>query len=393
MMATKTYSIDPGVIATASTAGAPAFHLSSDQWTAIQTYVRNALALPTTLDQFKNLLGTGAPADLSDFTKLVTLWSQMNTSCANWQSTIFPNTVSLSSDIYEYGSNKAPVYYNAIIAEANVLIAHPDSTDPANQQAAAALKAILDVLQKYATDSQAKAKAVSDSIQAFATEMQGFQTTLSGPDGKGGYQKYYNDEYGSESQEQKSLNDQIAQARDNLAIDQAQYNHDKIVACTTPTYAWIWPVGTIAAAIVAGIYGHKALEDLDNINADNDTINTLSAEIAADANMINALTLANSSIGGMVTAINNALPVVQAIEGAWGSIKDDLGDIATMIDTIMNLGVTSAITAWANVAELANNYRLYAYIGNAPSSVVSMEHWRVKSLIASPAARTGVRAA
>lgn len=389
-MATQTYNIGPSQIAQPGTSGGPAFQLASDKWLAIQTYVNDARGLPTTETEFRNLLGSGAPADLSDFTKLITLYGQMNTGATTWKQTTFPSTVSLASDVYDYGVNKAPIYYNAIIKEANALIANPN-----DQQAAAALKAILDVLQQYATASQTKAKAASDAIKTFSNEMQGYQTTLQGTDGKGGYFKYYNDEYGSTSADQKNLNDEIASERLALAGDQAQYQHDVTVAATTPTYGWFWPFGTIAAAIVAGIYGHKAVEDLDNIRADQDKINQLAAEIAADANMINALNLANSGINGIVDALDKALPVVEAIEGAWGGIADDLGAIATLIDTeirnvppiIMNLGVSDAITSWYNVAQAANAYRQNAYITSAPGTVVSMEQWRVQNLVASPATR------
>jgi len=405
-----TYSIAPGVIATPGSTGGPAFHLSTDQWTAVQVYVNDALALPITEVEFRNHLGNGAPASLSDFTQLITLYGQMNAACVTWKQTTFPATISLAGDVYEYGSTKASIYYNAILAEANALIANPD-----DQHAAQALAAILKVLQGYANASQVKAQAAMTQINALITEMQDAQIQLIGPDGVSGLKKYYNDRYGAASTQQQNLNDAIAAARLALAADQAQYTHDCLVAETTPTYGWVWPFGTIAAAIVAGIYGHKAVEDLDNIHDDNDQIQRLTDDIAALANMINALNLAISGIGGIVPALQAALPVVEAIEGAWGSIADRIGAIATLITTqisdvppiIMDLGVIDAIGEWEDVAKLADAYRLNAYIdvsatplapaagttpARAAASMVSMEQWRVGSLTASPGARLAAAA-
>ena len=80
------------------------------------------------------------------------------------------------------------------------------------------------------------------------------------------------------------------------------------------------PEGTIAAAIVAGIYGHKAVEKLDDIKNDQDNIDRLTADLAADANMINAINLATYGITGISTALAAALPVVQKIQGIWQGI-------------------------------------------------------------------------
>lgn len=51
---------------------------------------------------------------------------------------------------------------------------------------------------------------------------------------------------------------------DNAHKDNANkdYEHYCTIAGTTPTYAWIWPFGTIAAGSVAGIYGAKATQGL-----------------------------------------------------------------------------------------------------------------------------------
>lgn len=385
-MANATYSIGPGELADAGTQGGPAFALSKTEWIAIQTYVNDGLSLPTTLAQFKNSLGSGAPSDLSDFQQLITAYAAINGHCTTWQQTTYPTTVSLASDVYDYGTNKVPVYYPAILKEAQILV-----NDPTNQDAAAALKAILDNLQGQAQKYQQRAQAAFQAAKQFADDTQADENTLIGPQANAGLKKYYNDKYGATSQDVTNLTADLAAQRVALAGDQAEYRQDVIIAATTPTYAWIFPYGTIAAAIVAGIYGHKAVEALDAVHADQAKIDTLNAELAADANLINAINLATNGISGIVLALQAALPVLQKIEGIWGAIADDIGSIVSLIDTdirqvppiIMNLGVDEATKAWYNVAQAANQYRVNAYVTVSGGPQASMEAWKLTAHLAS----------
>jgi hypothetical protein len=222
--------------------------------------------------------------------------------------------------------------------------------------------------------------------------MQADQNTLVGTPAAPGLQQYYTAKYGQTSAQVAQFNQELAAYRLALSGDQAEYRHDCIVAETSPSYAWVWPFGTIAAAIVAGEYGHKAVEALGRIHDDEGNIARVSAELAADANLISALTLATSGIGNISAALADALPAVQKIQGVWQAMSDDITAIVTMIDhdirkvppIIMNLGVSEAVTAWSNVAQAANAYRVNAYVTNSGGAVASMEAWKVRNLMASP---------
>ena len=148
--------------------------MSKPEWLAIQTYVNDGLSLPITMDQFKASLGSGAPLDMSDFNQLIAAYVTLNGHCTTWQTTTYPYTVSLASDIYDYGTNKVPVYYPAILTEANKLVAYFD-----DQQAAAALAAILDNLQKTASGYSTKAKKASDDVKTFGNRCRPTRTPWS----------------------------------------------------------------------------------------------------------------------------------------------------------------------------------------------------------------------
>ncbi len=306
-----TLNIGPSSIAEAGTPSGPAFTMSRSDWITIQTYCTDAKALPTTDTSFRNSLGPGAPSDLSDFEALITAYVAINTHVDFWTKTAYPESVALASAIYEYGKDKAPVFYPPILKEAKIL-----EDNPNDEKAKAALKAILDNLQKDARDKEAKAKAVADQITKFADDTQSDLSTLVGPDGKAGLVKYYNDKYGKASADVVELGQEIDAQRLLLKAANDEYNHDVVVAATTPSYAWVWPAGTIAAAVVAGIYGHRAVEALDRARAAQDKINKLTADLAADANLMVAINSAEHGMTTIIQAISAALPVIQKIQAS-----------------------------------------------------------------------------
>lgn len=360
-------NIGPGDLQTGATSP---FLLSSADWYSIQTYVFDALQLPTTLEGLRTYVKAEASFDMTPFQPLVDAYTLMNAHCKSWQDTTFPASVSLADDIVHYNT-KVPIYYGAINTIAQKLV-----TNPNDQQAQAQLVAVLNNLSQQATTYQQNAQHVSELITQFSVDSANDQNTLGGTDGTGGLVKKYNDEYGAQSDQVKELQKQLAAQRLSLKAANDAYDHDMVVAATTPTYGWIWPIGTIAAAIVAGIYGKKATDDLANARAAQDQINTLGGEIARDANLMNAITFAEQGMGAILQALTRALPVIKKIQGAWGAISSDLSNVSTIITNdiqkampiLMSLGVDEAISQWQTLSDEANGYRVNAYVTIAPNA-------------------------
>ena len=362
----KAPNLGPGAIATPGTAGGPGFALSVTNWIAIQKYVLDGLALPTTNDKFKDWLGKGAPSDLSDFKPLMDCFTQIQGQCKTWQDDVYPASVSLASDVYDYGMHKAPSLFPPINDLANKL-----SKNSGDADAQAKLKALLQSLTQDAQTRAGKATDVKTRIKKFADDTLTSKSTLSGtPDKPGGLVKRYTDEYGAKSTEVMELNRQIAEQRGILQQETAKYNYDVVVAATTPTYAWVPWIGTIPAVVVAGVYTARALEALGKVNAAKQKINDMSATIAADALLMIGLTGAENGMSGILNDLNAALPIIELLEGVWGGIADDLQNLVKLIDTdiakavpiIMSLGVDEALKAWQDVAAHADAYRTNAYV-------------------------------
>ena len=361
----KAPAIGPGDLSSAGTKGGRPFLLSKSEWLSIQRFVNDGVMLPTDEAKFKASLGSGAQSDLSEFKPLIDVYVDINKNCSNWRDSIFPDSVDLASDIYNYGKNLAPVYYPPISQLADDIDA-----DPTNAKLKTKLKALLTKLSEEAQTRADKAAAVSKKVKDFANDTLDSKNQLVGADGKGGLNKIYDDKFGSASADVISLRSQIDDMNKLLKNLNDEYDHDVVVAATSPTYAWVWPIGTIAAAIVAGIYGDKAVKALDRIKSTQATLETLNSKLAADANLMITINQADIGLDNMVNKISDALPVLQKIQGIWGGLSSDLTAIVNIIDTnidkvipmLKSLGVDAAVKAWGNVANEANDYRVNAYI-------------------------------
>jgi hypothetical protein len=311
-------------------------------------------------------LGLGKDGDVSIFSDLITAYGAIVGHVTTWHDDTFPQTVDLADNIVHYAS-KAKVYYGALNDPISALINNPDDAT-----AKKLIKGITDNLAKDANDYASKATSVQAKITQFANDTASDKSTLDT------LVPAYQKKYGSTSQEVIDLNKEIEAQRLILKSANDEYDHDVVVAATTPTYAWIFPAGTIAAAVVAGVYGDKAVKALDRARAAQEKINTLAEAIARDANLMVSLTSASGQLNDIDSQINSALPVIQKIEGIWKAIGADLtnigniviNDIQKAIPILKNLGVTQAIEAWQQVGVEANNYRVNAFItvSDDPSS-------------------------
>ncbi|MQY29145.1 alpha-xenorhabdolysin family binary toxin subunit A [Nocardia aurantia] len=381
------FDIGPRGLAGASEQGRASFVLSRAEWISIQTYAKEASVLPTTQTEFRNSLGTGAPTDLSDFTKLINAYRAIHGNATRWQDAIYPAAISLASDIHEYGSTMPPVYYPAIKDLADSLVSKPN-----DQHAKAKLAAILDQLKREADSRVQKASDVGRQITEFAKNIESDKTTMLGVDGKSGLVAYYDEKYGATSKAAVDIANKLKKNRDALKAANERYNHDVVVAATTPTYAWLGPAGLVAAAVVAGIYGSDATAALREIDALKEKIKSLEADAAANVILMHAVWSAHNSSTVIGKDLASAMPVIQKIEGVWGAISNDLAAVRTLIDTniekvspiIMDCGVDAAIRDWAAVADEADKFRVNAFVTEQPPTAVdqlTLEAWRLATLI------------
>lgn len=361
--------------------------LAATEFITIQAYVESALALPKSRDDFAKLLGAGAPSDLGDLDPLITVYRSMYDASKKWKDHTFPATVTLASDIYQYGHNTVPTYYGAIESIAETL-----KKDPSDATAKATLKEIATLLRNEARLRAGRASAVHAEVREFSDRSHADLVELVGPNNDGGLRKAYDEKYGKRSDQVRQLVQDIETQRKVFAEMNAAYEHDKVVAATTPTYLVI-PipfVGLIAAAIVAGIFGKRATDALAAANAAQTKINELTDDMAAATKLMASLHLATGTISTIVTALAAALPAIDHIRSVWSAMADDLEAIESGVERqiehvmplILTFGAQGTIRAWEAAAQAADAYRTTAFI-----NVVSLDQYRKEhpEVLADPA--------
>jgi|GEM_PF-1443961 len=374
-MATSTkpaFNAGTGSFTKTNSKGNKAFTMSSASWLTLQTYCNNVNTLPTTLAALKTKMGAGAPADMSDYQKLVDLYANMEAQSSHFTGTLYPSIVNLASDIYHYAES-VPEYYGGLQELIKQLSTVPAPTGDALKQIQTNLVAVLDQLASTIQPFITNAGAAKKDLNKFVTNLNGYLTTLGSntplPDGSG-YWKYYHTEYGANSAQVTQLTQEIATQTANLHHYQNEYNHDVVVAATSATYGWFFPFGTIAAGITAGVYGAKATKAKHAIAATSSLIASLNQQEQADMNLMQDLNLVTTQVQQVHDEGSAALTILEGMEGNWSDIASDLSNLSNLLKTdfegtcgfLLQLDFNSAITDWKNLQQEANVYRTNAFI-------------------------------
>jgi hypothetical protein len=336
------------------------FLLSRAEWLRIQRYVGNAIALPHTETDLRRTLEMPADMKIDEFKALLEGYQAVQPHVTQWRDKTFPNTVALAANISQYGT-KAPISYKAINVAINELL-----VDSENEGAKKKLVAVIQNLSKEAAGYAAKADAAYKEIQKFAQDTAADKTRFDR------LAETYEKKFGANSKKAIELTADIKETRDLVETVTTDYEYNKAVACGTVSYAWIIvpPIGLIAAVIVAGIYGDKAVkakERLDNLKK---KLGELEGDQRFALQLIGIINIARDGLHGIQKDITEALPAIQKIQGVWDAIASDLKHIGEIIATdieeaileIKDLGVELAIAQWQDIKKKADAYRAHAYI-------------------------------
>jgi hypothetical protein len=172
------------------------------------------------------------------------------------------------------------------------------------------------------------------------------------------------------SEQTRRLQEELRDKTEDVARRQALYNHYVTVAATTATYAWIPFFGWIAGASVAGVYGSKAVEEKNAIDANVRRIAEINRMLDGQERRIGLLQRATLGFESMGKTFGRVLPVVQHAQGVWGAIATDLAWLSREIeqstdpglDVLLPLAFETAVQGWSEVAAKADDYLRHAEI-------------------------------
>jgi hypothetical protein len=349
------------------------FFMASAEWQKVQCYVEAGIKLPISGAEAKTKLNI-SDADVEHFNQLWAAYKNVHDHCIDFNTNIFPSTVNLAGDIADYGRHKAPTFYGAIRTILNKI----ESGEMSEARGEAQITAALVNLSADAQARADKAAAAAAQINGFiirTQEDQGVLTPL-----KDGYEKELDGTDGRIAQ----LTKDIQEDKDLIESYNEEYHRDVTIAATSPTYAWaLPPLGLIAAAVVAGVYGQRATEALKRVGEFREKLEKDDKELASKLALSHDLKTCDTSVKGILESLTAALPILEKARGTWEAMSHDIKGVLATISSdikdaptfIQSLGVDEAIQQWADIAVLADNYRANAYV-----TVLSMDE--VKATLA-----------
>ncbi|KAI4522430.1 hypothetical protein EV122DRAFT_267720 [Schizophyllum commune] len=343
--------------------------LQQDNMYAVLQYVWAGVLLPTTPAAFQARLQISSDTMQKLSAVLESLVSQYKTTqghCQPFKDGVYPAIVSIADAVYSYAQNAggtaADSYYANIFSSVRAL---PTTTDPA--QLADLKQTITDLVNiqvKNIAGIQSQAALVLSDLTSFqnlcmqdAKDLQTCHTAVT-------------DALSTEVGDLNDLEVDLANNRTLLKSEQAAYLHDKIVACTTITYAWIPVVGIIAASIVAGIYGSAAAKMASAIDGTKSDITDEEGKITDEKALIGDVKSIDADLSDFLTALAGAVTALQGMMGTWGAISKDLTSLQTMVDqdirtavgVVANIEDNKLIAKWNALAAAVDKYRQAAYI-------------------------------
>lgn len=379
----RRYSISPGAIASSSlpkrgkalwsfendnnspdwSTSSP-FAMSATEWLEIQLYVEKGLSLPDTAYKLAHRLNMPSSTNLSAYADLITIYHEINIHVTEWKNNIFPESVSMANDVYKY-SLKVREYYEQILYLADFL-----SRVPRDKAAKHLLVKHLRELSQTVRVYQARGRSVAENIKKFADQTLMDNINLNGADGKSGLMGAYRNRYRDAAERVDLIKKNLANDYQLINELNREYNYYVVEKAKIPYYRWIWPFGTIAAAILENKYNSKIKDALNRINQAEIQINNLSRDSSSLTQMIYVLDHVLTETSSISAPLSRGLNIIQTIEGSWKAIADDLDALADLIANnlvealpyIRNLRIEAAVREWEAVGESADRYRQYAYI-------------------------------
>lgn len=309
------------------TSGDPTSNLKGN-WIFLQIYATYGLRLPNTTALLSSALNltSSESAAYPWFNAMYSSYNMLNLSSTYFFSDVFDKMTSLGSGLQSYASDVAG--QDSTFTLVSSLIKPTDGSAPdlvsaldilsglktsaaSNATLAGNIKANLATYKTKLVSAQSGMATVKDSVDSDDRTSQATITKLNGGP----------EVIGSLDQLNKILKD-----------DEAEYKHDVIVASTTVTYAWVAPpLGLIAAASVAGVYGKKAVDMKDTIDNLEAQIKVAGQSLKVAVATQNTVKLAEGSIDSVIKYTDLAIAKTTLVQNSWQGVTAGLTDISAKV--------------------------------------------------------------
>ena len=277
-------------------------------WRQLQVYATWAERLPTDETDFLALMGK-SPVGYDFFAP-----QQEGNKAIGAASTAFLRTT-----------------YNGIVNFANSMLSFAENVSPSHNKLLNSVKDLLDAGNKddaltLLTDLQDMATANRDRAGKLQTELSDYRSKLSPAIAKFGAaatalekdsktNKEALDKLSGDANQEGS----VANLNKKIKDFRAEYDHFVVVAATSPTYVWVWPFGTIAAAAVATAFGIKASQKLKDIEKAMDDCAKANGDLTAANSARTIFSLSNEGLTNAQKYTQQAIDNLGIVQDAWGA--------------------------------------------------------------------------
>lgn len=132
------------------------------------------------------------------------------------------------------------------------------------------------------------------------------------------------------------LESEIAGLHNVIAAEEEERQHDIVVAATAVTYATIIPIGTIAAVIVASVYGARAEALKGKIAGDNAKLSDDITQEAALKTSLGLVTKICGDIRNVGSSIDKAIVALTDLKASFTEQQIGFQNLANQWSTINN---------------------------------------------------------
>ncbi|TRM64718.1 hypothetical protein BD626DRAFT_535999 [Schizophyllum amplum] len=298
---------------------------------------------------------------------LLTSYATTRGHCETFKTITYPSIISLSDDVYDYalkasGASAAPSPY-AQIFDCVTLLA--DTVSQAEKSILRAdLNGLVDAQVRAIDVLQVKAQRVVADLRAFEGQTMSDQAVLKERSNA------VNIKLTSEQGSMVEIRAKLKALRDELDATMRQYEQAKIAACTTPTYAWLFPIGLIVASAMAGVNGEKAATLASRIDKVRVLVTDSEGKVRDGERMVANLETIDADLDNVIALIEPAVTAIQRMMGVWDAVAIDLTRLKTMTNTdvrkvikvIADVVEQKVIEKWAALVAAVDKYRKAATV-------------------------------
>ncbi|GHY11789.1 alpha-xenorhabdolysin family binary toxin subunit A [Vibrio cholerae] len=334
------------------------FILSSDEWIQIQLFATTAKALPTTEEDMRNQF------DMTDdvvmdgvYTDLLQSYSTINSLSGEWMDPqgYKDQMIDLAAELASY-SGTVISKSNALESMVNALIdaAVMEDEDKFNKYKNA-IKNVLVIMRDQTDDFHKRGIVLGDKLTEYINALDKEKINLDQVEERN------SDILTNDGTAIQAKIDRLIVEKDALNDEYAKW---ATVAGTSPTYAWLFPWGTIAAISTASAGTAYALELKAKLEDKAQELEDANVELKQTVAIYHSWVLAKSDVVNIRSEMVKANTSLGKLRGGWANLSKQLNSIINSIDTINSESVldnpdafTAAFSSAAEVDTLQDKWR------------------------------------